>query len=330
METDGAGEGEGTDFLSWGWSEYFTQLERFFRDLDRRFGLARRPYAEYATERLKICEVTLSRLASALNTADDNLGPTNNTSAVQSGLGRLRERISELRSLTQSLRVQWQQYSTTIDITSEQLGYHASITLRENIKVARYMLQHRGLHRNSVITGSSTLNTRIERLWRDLHSCVTRLYYRLFYFLEDQGILEHTNPVCLYALEYIYKPRINQSIERFVHGWNNHGIRTEHNHSPRQLFSSGTLRLQHSGLVALDFMDPVDALYGVDNSIVPTDTEDDIEGVTVPDIDIAVSPDTITQLTQQLDPLSPSRNHGIELYEQALYILSSYLYQDAV
>ena len=134
----------------------------------------------------------------------------------------------------------------------------------ENTQVASFMLQHRGLNRNNVITGSSTHNQRIECLWRDLHSCVTMLYYRLFYFLEDQGILDHTNALCLFALEYVFKPRINRSLELFVDAWNNHGVRTEHYHSPRQLFSSGVLCLQHSGLVALDFMDFVDSEYGVD------------------------------------------------------------------
>lgn len=139
----------------------------------------------------------------------------------------------------------------------------------ENTLVTRHMVQHRGLHRNSVITGCSIHNQRIERLWRDLHSCVTSFYYRLFYFLEAHGRLEHTYHAFLYALEYVYLPRINHSIQHFVEGWNNHGIRTEHHHSPRQLFSSGVLRLQHSGLVALDFMQTVDTMYGVDSSDSP-------------------------------------------------------------
>ena len=53
----------------------------------------------------------------------------------------------------------------------------------ENIAVASYMIEAKGSKRNSMITGSSVHNQRIERLWRDMHKCVTILFYRMFYFL---------------------------------------------------------------------------------------------------------------------------------------------------
>lgn len=47
----------------------------------------------------------------------------------------------------------------------------------ENTSVALHMLRLRGLVRNSMITGSSTHNQRIERLWRDMHRCVIVVFY---------------------------------------------------------------------------------------------------------------------------------------------------------
>ena len=60
----------------------------------------------------------------------------------------------------------------------------------ENTAVALYMLRHRGIGRGSMITGSSTHNQGIERLWRDMHRCVTVVFYRLFYFMEQHGLLD--------------------------------------------------------------------------------------------------------------------------------------------
>ena len=63
----------------------------------------------------------------------------------------------------------------------------------ENLLVAQYMVQHRGSNRKSMITGSSTHNQRIERLWSDVHRSVTSLFYRLFYFLEQESVLDPLN-----------------------------------------------------------------------------------------------------------------------------------------
>ncbi len=71
---------------------------------------------------------------------------------------------------------------------------------RENIRVAQHMLELRGAGRRSIITGASVHNQRIERLWRDLHQGVTLLYYRLFYYLEEYGMLDPLNEQQLYAL----------------------------------------------------------------------------------------------------------------------------------
>ena len=135
---------------------------------------------------------------------------------------------------------------------------------RENIRVGQFMLEQCGRDRGSIIVGSSVHNQRVERLWRDMHRCATQLYYRLFYFLEHCGLLDPVNENHLFALHYIFLPRINKSLDAFRNGWNQHGIRTEGNHSPLQLYHAETLRLQNSGLEAMDLFSMIDDDYGLD------------------------------------------------------------------
>ena len=73
----------------------------------------------------------------------------------------------------------------------------------ENVAVGRYMIETRGSERNSMNTGFE--------LWRDMHKCVTTLYYKLFYFLEHHGILDPLNEHHLWALHCVFISRINRA-----------------------------------------------------------------------------------------------------------------------
>lgn len=194
----------------------------------------------------------------------------------------------------------------------------------ENIKVATHMLRHRGEHRRSVLVGSSVHNQRIERLWRDLHRCATSVYYKLFYYLEENGLLNPVDNAHLFALHYIYKPRINQALQQFVEAWNNHGVRTEHGHTPNQLFTAGSLQLQNAGLSALDFFDQVDETYGIDQGLgVSTASDEDDEGIEIPSIDLGMTDDQIEELQSTVNPSAESNDFGVDLYAQTLQVIQS-------
>ena len=67
----------------------------------------------------------------------------------------------------------------------------------ENVLVATFMVLYRGPGRGSHITGSSVHNQRVERLWRDLYMDSVSLFYHLFFFLEEAGLLDPDNDIHL-------------------------------------------------------------------------------------------------------------------------------------
>ena len=106
----------------------------------------------------------------------------------------------------------------------------------ENVDVARAMLTVRGTGRGSHIAGSSVHNQRIERLWNDTFRCVCHSFYSLFYEMEEIGVLSPNNELQLFALHYIFLPRLNKQLKEFQSSWNNHHLRSEHGFTPNQIF----------------------------------------------------------------------------------------------
>ena len=108
----------------------------------------------------------------------------------------------------------------------------------ENIDVWRHMLSTWD-NPSCVITGSSTHNERVERMWRDVTRCVSSSYINLFSALETEGALDPINEVDIFCLHYIFIPRINKSLADFQGSWNHHPLSTEGNLSPLQLYTEG-------------------------------------------------------------------------------------------
>ena len=106
----------------------------------------------------------------------------------------------------------------------------------ENVSIADFMLTERG--ENGMITGTSTHNQRIERMWRDVYEGVLSYFYNLFYHIEDERLLDPLNPIHLAALHYMYMDEINRRLEFWQTAWSRHRIRTVKS-SPINLWTSG-------------------------------------------------------------------------------------------
>ena len=87
--------------------------------------------------------------------------------------------------------------------------------------------------------------------------------YWIFYYLENCDLFDPLNPIHMYALHYIYLPRINKALHSFKEAWNDHGLRTQHELTPNQLFTAVALRLRNAGSSALDFLNEVPESYGI-------------------------------------------------------------------
>ena len=188
----------------------------------------------------------------------------------------------------------------------------------ENVRVCQFMISHRGLNRGSHIAGASVHNQRIERMWRDVFQCVSSTYYTLFCTMETTGILDPTNEVDLFVLQYVFLPKINQALHEFASAWNHHPLRTERNWSPKKIWLNGVLNPQCSTQTAVrDIVEGV-PLEGIDNFGIdfggPIPEERSADTVHVPDTILPPGVD-LDSFEAQLGPLVVNNEENpVDLY----------------
>lgn len=219
----------------------------------------------------------------------------------------------------------------------------------ENNDLCLLMNVFRG-SRRSALRGASVHNQRIERLWGDLWRGVVNVYSDLFRFLEAEELLSIDNDLHLWALQYVYLPRLNRDLKLFADQWNQHGLRTARHQSPLQLFVTGCLGQQRQPTTAVQELFSSASSVAVEVTTSSTEMEtrrdetevglsetEDESGAAgeAPEIDWHESvllpqnpytPDSaqLQQLARQFDPLGGPRGHlGIEIYLGVVSFLES-------
>ena len=135
------------------------------------------------------------------------------------------------------------------------------------------------------------------------------MYYQLFYYLEECGRLDDLSDLDLYCLHLVYLPKINESLATFVDGWNCHTLSTEHNLTPMQVFSTGSiLSGKLNSTCVLDERD--NDHQDVSQSLVNPPC-----AVEVPSTAISLSVVKHAQLTSLLQSVPMDTNFNVDLYD---------------
>ena len=135
----------------------------------------------------------------------------------------------------------------------------------------------------------------------------------LFRSFEYQG-MDHENVWHIFALQYMFMPRIQLDLDTFKAGWNNHPLSTERNKSPLQL-----LMLQANDFAPENDSDD----YGVENDSDDEDIDVDVHVQCHP-LRCPLNPQNLAILKTRINPISlhTSQQDFSRLYYAALSIVN--------
>lgn len=190
----------------------------------------------------------------------------------------------------------------------------------ENTIVCRYMISVCGTGRGSHIAGSSHHNQRIKRLWRDVYRCVTSTFYNIFYFMENQEILDPSDQLDLFVLHCVSTDH-QSTATCFCRCLEPTSPAHRASLVTHRIWLNGVLDPNRAGQTGIrDIVDPVftEGLqnFGIDyNGPISTDGSDN-DTVKIPDTEVPISEEQLQDFLDQIKNL-PNYNHGIDTFMEA-------------
>ena len=139
--------------------------------------------------------------------------------------------------------------------------------------------------------------------------------------MEEEGILDRNSIIDLFALHYIYQPRIQASLDEFKEGWKHHSVSMEKNSTPYQIWFMGMMDSKYESRRGVRSYLELHSMnvneFGIDLDIAFNNSSENDEKYTQAQNEFDHKIDEILELLKKLFPeLVDDGNHGIDSFCQ--------------